>query len=48
MSSEEPPIFYFNGINFNNSFFNPSESNGISEAEANNRYLDKWRYRTTY
>jgi hypothetical protein len=41
MSSEEPPIFYFNGINFNNSFFNPSESNGISEAEANNRYLRK-------
>jgi hypothetical protein len=40
MSSEEPPIYYFNGINFNNSFFNP-DSNGISEAEANGRYLRK-------
>jgi hypothetical protein len=41
MSSEEPPIFYFNGINFNNSFFNPSNTNGLTEAQANEKYLRK-------
>jgi hypothetical protein len=40
MASEEPPIFYFNGINFNNSFF-VSQPSGITEAEANSRYLRK-------
>jgi len=42
MSAEDPPSFFFNGIDFNNSFYQQQDNNqGITEAEADLKYLIK-------
>lgn len=41
MSSIQPPVYYFNGINYNSQFFNTSSTSGISQNFANANYLSK-------
>ena len=41
MSLDNPPSYYFNGINFNSSFFGDTENSGLSTNEANLLYLRK-------
>ena len=40
MSYDNPPLYYFNGINFNPSFFSEIDNN-ITQSEGDNRYLEK-------
>jgi len=41
MSAEDPPSFFFNGIDFNNSFYIQDTNQGLTEPEANALYLRK-------
>ena len=41
MSVENPPLFYFNGITFNNSFFNTGSISTLTKGQANTLYLRK-------
>ena len=41
MSSIQPPVYYFNGINYNSQFFYTSSTSGISQNFANANYLSK-------
>ena len=41
MSVENPPLFYFNGIAFNNSFFNTGSISTLTKGQANTLYLRK-------
>lgn len=41
MSAQDSPTYYFNGINFNPSFYETNSNGGLSESVANGLYLRK-------
>jgi hypothetical protein len=41
MSADNPPTYYFTGINFNSSFYEPTGTGDLTLAQANSLYLKK-------